>query len=81
MHSKLNLIYTYLYDKFLILFIQIEHETHVETRYGKVNIRKIHMKDKTGECRVTLWRNHASSPDQNMKEKPHSPQPMQPKKR
>ena len=39
----------------------MEHETHVDTKYGKVIIRKIYLKHNTGECRVTLWRTHAPS--------------------
>ena len=44
---------------FVQMTFQVEQESEVETRYGKVKIKRIVMKDETDECNITLWRSHA----------------------
>ena len=38
---------------------KMEQDSEVETKYGKVKIKRIVMKDETAECNITLWRSHA----------------------
>jgi hypothetical protein len=38
----------------------MEHISEAETQYGKVKIRKLWLKDPSGEGKITLWQKHAT---------------------